>query len=64
MDGQGVFNWPSGNSYKGSFKKNSIAGSGTFTWANGNVYEGTFSEDVMHGKGRFYWALSGNQYDG
>ena len=49
--GQGVFLWPNGNRYVGTFSDDQRSGEGVFFWRDGTVYRGQFSDNKMHGWG-------------
>ncbi len=50
-EGQGVYAYPDGSKYEGSFNNGKFAGQGTFTFANGDTYTGNFKENYPHGQG-------------
>ena len=52
--GTGVLKFPSGDEYKGSFKRHLFDGWGTYCYANGDKYEGPWKHGEKHGaKGTF-----------
>jgi len=50
-NGQGIFAYPDGSKYEGSFQKGKFEGSGTFYFANGDKYTGYFKENYPDGEG-------------
>jgi len=49
--GTGVFAYPDGSKYEGTFLNGKFDGNGVFYFANGDKYEGTFKENYPHGTG-------------
>lgn len=45
INGEGVYEWPNGDVYKGSFKNKKYDGFGVYTWADGEVYSGMWKDD-------------------
>ena len=58
-NGQGIYNWPSGEKYVGEFKAQKRSGQGTYTWPNGQKYVGDFKDDKMNGKGTYNYSDGG-----
>jgi hypothetical protein len=50
-EGNGVYAYPDGSRYEGTFRKGKIEGSGTFLDADGNKYIGEFKNNFPNGKG-------------
>jgi len=46
MEGKGVFNWPDGRKYEGSYIDDKKEGLGIFYWPDGRRYDGQW----MNGK--------------
>lgn len=40
MEGYGLFTWPDGRRYEGSYVDDKKAGQGNFFWPDGRKYEG------------------------
>jgi len=40
--GEGAFQWPSGETYKGSFRNDTFHGKGTMNWTDGSAYIGSW----------------------
>jgi hypothetical protein len=53
-NGQGIFAYPDGSKYEGSFQDGKFEGQGTFSFANGDKYEGSFKENYPDGEGTRY----------
>lgn len=47
--GYGVFQWESGNVYKGDYKEDLRDGYGEMFWTDGSVYKGDWVKGVQHG---------------
>ena len=62
-NGQGVYRFPDGAQYSGSFREGRKHGDGTYTFAEGGRYEGEFVTDRKHGQGVFVSA-NGDRYEG
>lgn len=62
-NGQGIYNWPSGEKYIGEFKAHKRSGQGTYTFPNGQKYVGEFENDQMNGQGT-YTRSNGQQFAG
>ena len=60
MSGYGVYEFASGDVYKGAWIKGLMEGRGTYTYANGDKYIGTWKEGKMNGRGHFHWDLPGD----
>lgn len=50
-DGIGIFAYPDGSKYEGSFKNGKFEGQGVFWFANGDKYTGEFKENYPDGQG-------------
>lgn len=50
-NGDGVFAYPDGSKYEGSFQDGKFEGEGVFYFANGDVYTGQFKENYPDGTG-------------
>lgn len=62
LHGNGLYNFPNGDSYKGSFAEGIRQGKGLYKWINGDSYDGDFVNGIMHGKGLFTWANGKTHY--
>eukprot|EP00351_Strombidinopsis_sp_SopsisLIS2011_P002829 CAMPEP_0116871950 /NCGR_PEP_ID=MMETSP0463-20121206/2526_1 /TAXON_ID=181622 /ORGANISM="Strombidinopsis sp, Strain SopsisLIS2011" /LENGTH=67 /DNA_ID=CAMNT_0004511335 /DNA_START=738 /DNA_END=941 /DNA_ORIENTATION=- len=51
MDGKGVYTWPDGKRYEGSYKNELRHGYGVFTWSDGRTYAGDWIQGKQHGRG-------------
>ena len=51
MHGEGEFQFPNGNVYKGEFRDDMKDGHGDLFYSNGEHYEGQWANDKAHGKG-------------
>jgi hypothetical protein len=51
QNGPGVFAYPDGSKYDGSFSNGKFNGTGIFTFANGDHYAGQFKDNFPHGRG-------------
>ena len=54
MEGRGVFKWPCGKSYEGSYKNNKREGFGVFSWADGRKFKGDWIRGKQQGNGEFF----------
>tara|TARA_B100001741_G_C16419625_1_gene535543 strand:- start:151 stop:873 length:723 start_codon:yes stop_codon:yes gene_type:complete len=54
-DGKGVWTWPDGDKYIGSFAFQYRNGEGTYIWSDGNKYEGNFVYGFPEGEGQLIW---------
>ena len=63
VNGQGTYNYASGNQYIGEYKDNKKHGQGTFTWADGEQYIGEWKDGKRTGQGTYNYA-NGDQYIG
>ena len=54
MDGEGIFIWPDGRKYIGSYKDDKKDGFGTFEWSDGRKYRGLWKNGKQHGDGEFF----------
>lgn len=63
FEGHGVFTWPSGNKYDGTWKNGKQHGVGKLMYNNGAVYTGEFANGVEHGGGLMRWP-NGSSYQG
>lgn len=50
-NGQGIFEWESGNIYKGNYVDDERHGYGEMYWTDGSVYKGTWIHGIQHGLG-------------
>lgn len=62
-EGMGVYDWPDGTKYEGSFKNNKIEGKGIWLWPNGDKYEGQFLDGKYNGFGVLQYK-DGTKYQG
>ena len=53
MNGEGVYTWPSGSRYEGTWENGRINGFGTLTYSNNDQYEGEWLDGKMHGRGTY-----------
>lgn len=51
--GQGMFIYPDGSRYEGSWVANMREGFGKYVYANGDTYEGEWERDLKHGLGAY-----------
>lgn len=63
FDGEGVFQYSTGEVYSGSWKDNKIHGQGTLQIPGEGQYTGEFQNGVKQGRGIFSWE-DGSVYDG
>lgn len=61
--GNGVFRFPGGDTYTGSWDSSSMHGYGRYDWVSGSWYVGEFSRNQMQGKGAFY-GVDGRRMEG
>lgn len=54
--GNGVFVFPDGDMYTGTWDSAAMNGYGRYDWSNGSWYVGAFYQNQMQGKGTFYGA--------
>ena len=59
MHGRGVYTWPDGKRYEGSYKNGHRDGLGKLTRPNGNYYSGGWVKGKEHGDGELYIAETG-----
>lgn len=50
-DGKGVFQWESGNRYRGYYEKDQRHGYGEMYWNDGSIYKGKWKNGLQHGEG-------------
>ena len=50
--GYGVFQWASGNVYKGEYKNDERDGYGEMYWTDGSCYQGEWVGGIQHGYGK------------
>mmetsp|Transcript_28225 Transcript_28225/g.32479 ORF Transcript_28225/g.32479 Transcript_28225/m.32479 type:complete len:206 (+) Transcript_28225:177-794(+) len=62
-EGQGIFQYTNGDTFKGSFKNDKPCGFGTFYYSSGERYMGDVRAGKPHGRG-IYNALDGIRYEG
>jgi len=63
-NGRGVYRYPDGSEYSGSFRNAKMHGQGTYVYAKrGEKYVGQWRNGVINGQGVYYYR-SGNRYDG
>ena len=53
MHGQGMYQWPDGRFYKGSFEKDKKHGYGIYSFPDKRCYKGEFKNGLQHGQGVF-----------
>lgn len=63
VNGKGEMNFPTGDVYKGTFRKGIMHGKGEMTWKNGDRYKGSWKDGKMDGRGEMKWA-NGDRYNG
>lgn len=52
MNGKGVFKWPNGNVYTGTYCNDIKEGYGEFKWGDqGSKYKGNWLNGLQHGEG-------------
>ena len=51
MNGKGIFTWPDGKTYSGSYLDDKKHGYGTFVWPSGKAFEGYWKDGVQDGLG-------------
>ncbi len=44
MHGTGIFSWPDGKNYSGSYINDKKEGYGEFTWPDGKIYRGNWKD--------------------
>ena len=54
--GEGVYAYPDGSKYVGSFVSNKLEGKGVWYYVNGERFVGTFKNNYPHGKGKIIHA--------
>jgi hypothetical protein len=54
MEGSGIYTFPSGDKYDGSWYKDKKHGIGEYRWASGNIYKGSWANDNMNGMSLFW----------
>ena len=62
MNGQGTFEFDTGEKYEGEWDVNQMSGEGSYEYSNG-VYEGDFKDSAREGSGTFKWE-DGTLYEG
>lgn len=63
QNGNGTYQWASGNKYTGSFKNGRRDGQGVFIFTNGDKYIGEFKQSKRTGVGIYYFS-NGETYEG
>jgi hypothetical protein len=63
MEGEGVYTWPDGRKYEGTYKNDLKDGFGKYTYLDGRVFIGNWVEGKKHGKGKLVLA-SGTSREG
>jgi|TARA_B110001450_G_C17265127_1_gene337134 hypothetical protein len=53
MHGEGVYKWPNGRMYKGSYVNDKKEGYGIYVYPDGRQYAGNWEKGVQHGEGNF-----------
>lgn len=64
LSGQGIFAYPDGSKYEGSFLNGKFEGSGTFYFSNGDKYVGNFKENYPDGEGTRFLKESNSEETG
>ena len=54
MHGKGVYSWPDGKRYEGSYKQGHRHGQGKLTRPSGNWYSGGWADGKEHGDGLLF----------
>ena len=54
MHGKGVYSWPDGKCYEGSYKQGHRHGQGKLTRPSGNWYSGGWADGKEHGEGLLF----------
>ena len=47
-----MFNWESGNVYKGNYVDDERDGYGEMFWTDGSIYQGEWKQGIQHGYGK------------
>ena len=55
MHGEGVYSWPDGKRYEGSYKQGHRHGQGKLTRPSGNWYSGGWADGKEHGEGLLFF---------
>ena len=53
LHGEGVFTWPDGRSYRGSYENDAKSGFGIYEWPDGKKFEGQWKNGNQDGEGIF-----------
>ncbi|MFN0213057.1 MAG: caspase family protein [Saprospiraceae bacterium] len=64
QSGEGIFAYPDGSKYEGSFVNGKFDGAGTFYFSNGDKYVGNFKENYPEGEGTRFVHQSGAEEKG
>jgi hypothetical protein len=56
MNSNGMFFWPIGHSYYGTWKDDKMHGKGKYMWKNGDIYLGGYENDLRHGEGEYFFS--------
>ena len=62
--GKGIYTYPNGDVYAGSWIQNKFDGRGYYIFGRGDRYEGQLKANNKHGVGTYYFAKNGNVYKG
>merc|ERR1711879_726527 len=62
-EGFGIYFWPDGSQYRGTWDVNTINGKGAYIGSDGRWYKGTWQDSVIHGMGKYLWP-NGREYAG
>merc|ERR1712141_491337 len=60
--GEGIFYYPDGSKYEGSWSDNARNGYGTYHYVNGDTYEGDWVDNNKEGQGMYTYAETGTKY--
>ena len=63
-EGQGIYRYPSGDVYFGSWLSDCFNGQGVYIFASGEIYDGLLLDNLKEGLGTYYYDSANAYYSG